>query len=279
MKLALCNEVIRDMEFARQCEYAAALGYEALEVAPFTLAETPEHIDAKICASLRRAAADAGITISGLHWLLLAPAGLSLNGQDEGVRRHTIEIMHRLIGIGAELGARYLVHGSPAQRSVAPADDPQSARMRAIESFQAVSADVEAARLNYCIEPLGRAETNFINTIEEAAALVADIGCPGFKTMIDTKAAAQTEAVPVEDLISRWLPTGLVAHIQFNDPNSRGPGQGELRFAGIVRALRRAGYDGFIAMEPFDYQPDGPASAARAAGYVRGLLEATEDGQ
>ncbi len=279
MRLALCNEVIRDMEFAEQCEYAAALGYEALEVAPFTLADTPERIDAKACVSLRRAAADAGITISGLHWLLLAPAGLSLNGPDESVRRHTIEIMRRLIAIAAELGAHYLVHGSPAQRSVVPGDDPQSARRRAIESFQAVAADVEAARLNYCIEPLGKAETNFINTVEEAAALVADIGSPGFKTMIDTKAAAQTETVPVEDLIDRWLPTGLIAHVQFNDPNRRGPGQGELRFASIVRALRRAGYDGFVAMEPFDYYPDGPASAAHAAGYVRGLLEATEADQ
>ena len=58
--------------------------------------------------------------------------------------------------------------------------------------------------------------------------------------------------------------------------NRRGPGQGELRFAGIVRALRRAGYDGFVAIEPFDYYPDGASSAAHAAGYVRGLLEATE---
>ena len=39
MRLSLCNEVIRDMEFAAQCAFAAAVGYEALEVAPFTLSE------------------------------------------------------------------------------------------------------------------------------------------------------------------------------------------------------------------------------------------------
>jgi hypothetical protein len=27
-------------------------------------------------------------------------------------------------------------------------------------------------------------------------------------------------------------------------------------------------------MEPFTYKPDGPATAARAAGYVSGLMEA-----
>ena len=276
MKLALCNEVIRELEFAEQCAFAASLGYEALEVAPFTVAESPEDIDAKTCAGLRRAAADAGIAICGLHWLLVAPEGLSLNGPDEGPRRRTVDIMRRLVGIGAELGVDYMVHGSPAQRSVAAGDDPRAARARAIESFQAIAPEVEAAGLAYCIEPLGPAETNFINTIEDAAALVAEIGAPGFRTMIDTKAAAQGEAEPVADLIARWMPSGLIAHVQFNDPNSRGPGQGELDFVPIIKALRRTGYDRFIAMEPFDYHPDGPASAARAAGYVRGLLDATE---
>ena len=36
MRIALCNEVIREMEFAAQCEFAAALGYDAVELAPFT---------------------------------------------------------------------------------------------------------------------------------------------------------------------------------------------------------------------------------------------------
>src|SRR5206468_2472703 len=39
MKLSLCNEVIRDLPFERQCELAAELGYEGLELAPFTFGE------------------------------------------------------------------------------------------------------------------------------------------------------------------------------------------------------------------------------------------------
>jgi len=38
--------------------------------------------------------------------------------------------------------------------------------------------------------------------------------------------------------------------------------------------LQRQGYAGWLAMEPFDYQPDGPGCAAHSIGYVRGLLEA-----
>ena len=72
----------------------------------------------------------------------------------------------------------------------------------------------------------------------------------------------------------RWLPTGLIAHVQVNDPNRRGPGQGEMKFAPILSALKRQNYAGTIAVEPFDYWPDGPGVTAFSAGYLRGLLEA-----
>ena len=36
---------------------------------------------------------------------------------------------------------------------------------------------------------------------------------------------------------------------------------------------RQHGYTGDIAVEPFDYVPDGPGAAARAVGYLKGILE------
>jgi sugar phosphate isomerase/epimerase len=62
--------------------------------------------------------------------------------------------------------------------------------------------------------------------------------------------------------------------VQVNDRNRRGPGQGEQRFAPLLGALKKHGYAGDLAVEPFDYVPDGPAAAARAIGYIRGILEA-----
>ena len=91
--------------------------------------------------------------------------------------------------------------------------------------------------------------------------------------MVDTLAASLMEPEPVADVIRRWMPTGLMAHVQFNDRNKRGPGQGDDKFAPVIRALRETGYDGWIAMEPFVYEPDGATCAARMIGYVAGLLE------
>ena len=46
----------------------------------------------------------------------------------------------------------------------------------------------------------------------------------------------------------------------------------------MLAALARQGYAGWLAIEPFDYRPDGPSVAAHSIGYVRGLLEAGATG-
>jgi sugar phosphate isomerase/epimerase len=42
----------------------------------------------------------------------------------------------------------------------------------------------------------------------------------------------------------------------------------------VLAALRRSGYEGAVSVEPFRYEPDGPTCAARAIGYLRGILAA-----
>jgi D-psicose/D-tagatose/L-ribulose 3-epimerase len=278
MRLSLCNEVVRELDFAQQCALAAGLGYDGLEVAPFTLGPQPHRLARARRVQLRRAASDAGIAVTGLHWLLLVPDGLSITARDEGTRARTIDVMRRLIELCADLGGSLLVHGSPKQRGIEPGDTKEAALARARDCFAAIAEDARAAALTYCIEPLAPAETALINTVEEAAVLVEAIASPAVRTMIDTCAAGQSEAASVPALIERWLPTGLIAHIHLNDPNRRAPGQGDMAFAPILATLRDQGYGGICSVEPFVYEPDGPTSAARAIGYLRGALEALPAG-
>ncbi len=274
MRIALCNEVLAGRDFAAQCAYAAALGYDGVEVAPFTLADDPQRIDASARIAIRRAASDAGIAITGLHWLLVRPAGLSITSPDAGVRARTAEVLRSLVDLCAEIGGRYLVHGSPMQRRIPAGETRDVAWARAGEAFAVAAEAAAQARVIYLIEPLPRDETDLVNTLDEAVAMVRAIGHPALKTMLDTKSAALSESESSPALIARWLPTGLIGHVQLNDRNRRGPGQGSDRFAPVLEALVAHDYAGDIAIEPFDYVPDGPGCAARAIGYVRGLLEA-----
>jgi sugar phosphate isomerase/epimerase len=278
VRLSLCNEVLRPWSFARQCAFAAAVGYDALEIAPFTLGPDPRKLTPRRIAGVRAALAAEGLVCSSLHWLLVAPQGLSITSADALVRRETIDVMRTLCALAAELGASVLVHGSPAQRKLPTASQSSrqdAARQRAAECFAAAADAAADAGVTYCIEPLAARETSFINTVAEAVALVESIGRPALKTMIDT-CAAGTQEGDVVGLIDRWLPSGHVAHVQVNDPNRRGPGEGDMAFAPVVAALARQGYAGWVAVEPFIYQPDGAACAARAAGFMRALQEARQ---
>jgi len=274
MRIALCNEVLRDRDFAAQCAFAAAVGYDGLEVAPFTIADDPLAIDAPARRRLRRTAEDAGVAITGLHWLLVKPEGLSITSPDAGVRARTVAAMTTLVGLCADLGGRYLVHGSPAHRKVPTGESREVAWARARDAFAAAARAAEKAGVVYLVEPLPRDETDLVNTLAEARAMVREVGSPALATMLDTKSAALSEARPVADVAREALAAGAIAHVQLNDRNRRGPGQGEDRFAPVLAALIAAGYDGDVAIEPFEYVPDGAACAARAIGYVRGLVEA-----
>lgn len=277
MKFALCNEVLQPLSFAQQCKLAADLGYDGLEVAPFTLAEDPMTLTDADAADFRRIAGDHGLRIVGLHWLLVAPAGLSIVTDDVAVRRRTSEVMARLCELCALLGGSYLVHGSPKQRSVPAGSTREQAWERARECLARAAEVAAASQVTYCLEPLAPRETDLFTTVAEAARMVGEIGRDSLRTMIDCSAAGLGEAEPVHALMERWMPTGLIGHVQVNDPNRRGPGQGDLDFGPILQVLARmeqAGhFPGIVAVEPFDYVPDGPGCAARAIGYLKGVLQ------
>jgi len=274
MRLALCNEVLAAMPLERQCEHAAALRYDGLEIAPYTLFERPDEVTANEASRVRSVVESAGLVVTSLHWLLTRPAGLSLTDPDALTRSRTLEVMTRLTGLCAALGGNVLVHGSPQQRQIPRGGMHGDARARLVDALAQVASAAAREGVVYCLEPLSRRETALINTVAEAAEVVREIGHPNLRTMIDCSAAGLAETQSVPELLEHWLPTKLIAHVQINDPNRRAPGQGAMRFAPIAAALARHGYAGTVAVEPFDYVPDGASAAAFAAGYWRGVREA-----
>ena len=271
MQVVLCNEVLGELPLAEQCRIAAALGYDGLEIAPFTLAEDPTRMRDADIAAARRVVEDHGLTVTGLHWLLLAPEGLSITDPDAGVQARTRAALAALVELCAGLGGRVLVHGSPAQRRLG--DDPARARALAVAQLAAAGERAAVAGVTYCLEPISADECDFVNTVAEAAGIVAEAGTPGLRTMIDTGHAARDEAESVAALAARWLPSGMIAHVQLNDRNRQGPGQGSDRFGPLLRVLQAADWPHPLAVEPFRYVPDGPGCAARAIGYLRGVLD------
>lgn len=274
--LSLCNEVIADLSFADQCKTASALGYKGLEIAPFTLSATPASLTKSERQTLRTIASDHNITISSLHWLLTTPEGLSITSPDTQTLTKTRDHIAAMIELCSDLGGKALVHGSPNQRMLAHAPTHEHARDIALEHFSFAANLSAQANVLYIIEPLSPKLTDFINTIEQALTILELIGSANLATMLDTLAASQAEAQSIPQLLNHHLPLGNLAHIHFNDPNSKAPGLGNLDFAPIIQALKTHNYQGIIAVEPFDYSPSGIACASYAAGYLNGLASQYE---
>ncbi|WP_421928442.1 sugar phosphate isomerase/epimerase family protein [Neoaquamicrobium sediminum] len=275
-RISLCNEVLGKLPFVRQCALAAALGYDGLELAPFTLDPEPASLGLAKRRALLRTAEREGIAITGLHWLLTVPKGLSITTDDASLRARTVAHIEAMIELCADLGGEVLVHGSPDQRRLADAGGPQAARDNATVVLARAAEAAQRAGVVYCLEPLSPALTDFVTNIEEAAGIVRAVGSPHLATMIDTSAAWAGETEHPGALIRRHLPTGLLRHVHVNDTNRRAPGQGEHGFLPVMRALVDGGYKGVVGVEPFDYHPDGATAAAMALGYLNGLLEQTE---
>ncbi|RPJ09133.1 MAG: sugar phosphate isomerase/epimerase [Deltaproteobacteria bacterium] len=276
MKTAICNELFQGWPIERVFEYAARLGYDGVEIAPFTLADSVTEISSRRRKEIRLAAEKNGIEIVGLHWLLAKPEGLYINHPDEIIRIRTQEYIEALIQFCADIGGKLLLHGSPHQRTVKEGWDFNESWNYAKETFDVIVKMAHRRNVLYCIEPLTRTNTNFINTVEEALRMVKEVNHPNFKMMFDCRSAsAQEKSVP-EALLKAYK-SGHLRHVHVNDANGRGPGFGETRFAPILKTLLENGYKGFASVEVFEFDPDPETIASRSIGYLKGIKETLEE--
>jgi len=272
LKISICNELFQGWPIERVFEYSARLGFDGVEIAPFTLADSVTEISSKRRNAIRRAAEENGIEIVGLHWLLVKPEGLYINHPDEFIRIKTQEYIAALIHFCADIGGKILVHGSPHQRTIKEGWDPKASWEYAKETFRVSLKAARQRNVTYCIEPLTASQTNFINTIEEAIRFVQEIRHPNLKMVFDCRSASASEKSLNNGLL-RALDSGYLRHVHVNDANGSGPGFGETKFAPLLKTLLKNNYKGYISVEVFSFDLEPQTIASHSIGYLKGLLE------
>jgi sugar phosphate isomerase/epimerase len=264
IRYALCNEVLRHMHWTDACAQMAHAGYAGVELAPFTFAERVELLDADARAQIRRTACRYGLEIVGLHMLLWSPAGMHATHPDAEVRAATAAYLVELARFCAAVGGRLMVFGSPKQRDALPPLTPREAIQYWLDTLQPALRVCEQEGITLLLEPLP--ETNVVQRLSEAVALVEQANHPNLRTMLDIKSArAETDEIPA--LIRQYA--SYLVHVHLNDSNLRAPGYGETHFAPILDALRAVGYAGWASIEPFDYYPHPETMVQETLRYLR----------
>lgn len=266
MRYAICNETFEGWEHGRICKFIAGLGYTGLELAPFTLASRITEVSPERRREMRQQAADCGITILGLHWLLARTEGFHLTSPDESVRERTAQYLRELAKACHDLGGDILVFGSPAQRRIPSGATKQQATAYAVDTFRRAAPAFAEHGVYLCVEPLAPAEADFILTAAEGVALIEELAHPNFRLHLDVKAMA-ADTAPAPELIRRYA--RITGHFHANDPNRRGPGFGDTDFVPIFKALHDVNYRGWVSVEVFDYSPDPETIARESIRYMK----------
>jgi sugar phosphate isomerase/epimerase len=269
MRFAICQELFEGWDWERQCRFIAEVGYQGIEAAPFALAPRITDLPASRRRILREQAADQGLQIIGLHWLLAKTEGLHLTSAEPSVRSATAAYLIELIRACADLGGDILVFGSPAQRNLPPGASHEEGLDRAAEVFRLCVPELTERGVKLCMEPLTPKETNFVNTCAEAIELIDRVGSPNVMLHQDVKAML-TERDSIPALIARHA--ARVGHFHVNDGNLLGPGMGPTDFAPILRALIDEKYTGWVSVEVFDYAPGCERIARESLDYLRETL-------
>ena len=266
-RFATCNELFQKMPLAEQCRLVSELGYQGFEIAPFTLGEDPAAISETRRAEVRQTIIGEGLEFVGLHWLLMAPAGLQIVTNDTAVRQHSWNYVRRLIDLCADLatpGARHrpvVVFGSPKQRSSVPGTSPNEAVLHFKEGMAGAAPHAESRGVTLLVEALSPSQTDVVTSLAEAVSMVRKIGSPAVQTMFDVhNAIDETDVHTV--LLERYF--AHIKHVHVNEMDGREPGMGDYNFLKLLQKLAELKYDGWVSLEAFDFSRDPREVAARA---------------
>jgi sugar phosphate isomerase/epimerase len=262
IKLGICNELFEDWAFDRVCRTVKEIGYDGLEIAPFTLAPLITDVSPARRRELKAMVEDAGLQTIGLHWLLAKTEGLYLTSPDAKLRRATGDYLIALAEATRDLGGTLMVLGSPKQRNLLPGVHYDQAVRYAVDVFERVMPAIGAADVNLCLEPLAPNDTDFLNTCAQAMEVIRQVNHPHLKLHLDVKAQSSEPSASVPELIGRFA--AFAGHFHAQDVNLRGPGMGQVDFNPIMQALVGSYYNGWVSVEVFDFTPGAEETARRS---------------
>ena len=268
---AMCNEAYKDWDFRESCRSIRKAGYTGIEIAPFTLAEDPATVTQAQRQDFRRIMEDEGLAFVGLHWLMVAPKGLHVTTPDRALRERSWGHIRNLIDLCADLGpGGVMVFGSPQQRATTGGITREEATRNYVTGLMSVTPHAEERGVTILIEALPSAQCDVIQSLDEAAGLVRDIGSPAVKTMFDThNAVEETEAHA--ELVDRHF--DLIRHVHVNEMDGRHCGQGDYDFKPVLATLKNRGYNGWISLEVFDFSPGADKIANESLRYLESEIE------
>ncbi|HOG48495.1 MAG TPA: sugar phosphate isomerase/epimerase family protein [Anaerolineae bacterium] len=239
---------------------AAELGYDGVELH----LRRPEDIDRVAVAGLARSL---GLGIPTLGTGMAAGEGLTFAAPNPEVRRRAVARIREHIALAAELGSGVTV-GLVRGRLGQEADARAAARQAFVDCLDECCRAAAAVGVTLFLEPMNRYECDYLYTLDEASAVIDELGAPNLKLLADTF-HMNIEDANLTTGIARA--GGRLGHVHLVDSNRWVPGYGHLDVRGVLQALAESGYQGYLSFEALPL-PDPQAAAREGLRTVRRIL-------
>lgn len=188
--------------------------------------------------------------------------GLSFTDPDPAVRKEAVARVNRIIDFAGYLGAN--VNLGRVRGQYRPEVEKQTTWDWAVEAFRTISDHAAPLGVDLALETVTIMQTNFINTLEEAAQMVEAVNKENFRLMMDIF-HLNLEEKDVFEAIDRYSKYNI--HVHLADNNRRYPGHCGLDFEKILNAFKKNGYDGAFCTEIFQI----PSMEGAAKGAIEHL--------
>jgi sugar phosphate isomerase/epimerase len=144
------------------------------------------------------------------------------------------------------VGAKIIVFGSSGSRTIPEGFDPAKAKEQFISLCQELAPLAARHNIILAVEQLNREETNFINTLRDAAEIVDAVRHPHLKMICDIYHALK-ENDPASEIL-RYQEHLVHCHVAEKKDRTP-PGVNGEDFTSYFRALKKINYKGRISLE------------------------------
>jgi sugar phosphate isomerase/epimerase len=189
--------------------------------------------------------ADRGITITGMQALLFGTTGLNMFGTNE-TQAAMLAHLDEICRIGAGLGAKKLVFGSPKNRDRSSLSDEQAQNV-AVTFFHRLGDIASRHGVMICLEPNPPCYgANFMTGSAETAKIVMDVSHPAIRMQLDTGAITINGEDPCQ-VINEY--GKLIGHVHASEPDLVVLGDGKTNHRNVATALMACLPDQIVSIE------------------------------
>jgi protein FrlC len=245
----------------------AAIGYDGIEIGAASPHAYPDYITPERRRFIKSVLDDNGIALASM---LPAPGGgpgFNVASPLPEERAGAIDQYKKVVKLCADWGGKTVLYVAGWQIF---GTERAQAWAWTREALTEVSATARDHGVTIAVEPTS-ADSNLIDSADDAIMLMREVGQPNVKLMFDTYHALYRNEVS-SDYVYRMGKD--LHHVHLADVNRLPPGSGKVDYVALIAALKEVGYDGYLTMEiGFNTRAVEPDDVARRAyDYIKPLV-------